>query len=152
MDDSDDSDENDSNLLYWFGVFTGSTIMMVNLPILGIIWKEVSLTLINQLIGLDCILCLGIIPIVLNHSGVFQLPCSFITTYAFFTSLLNRLLPLRVCLSQLLGSNSHPTKNIPSLLIHGNPSVDYATYTRILDLQRKVCLLSDLHWTRGKVL
>ena len=97
-----DPDEDSSSPLYWFGVTTGVTIIIANLPILWIIWKENSQTFINQLIGIDCLLCLGMIPVVLNHSSVFQLPCSFITSYAFFASLLNRLLPVGIIIYRFI--------------------------------------------------
>ena len=97
-----DPDEDSSNTLYWFGVTTGVTICIANLPILWIIWKENSRTFINQLIGIDCLLCLGMIPVVLNHSSVFKLPCSFITLYAFFASLLNRLLPVGIIIFRFI--------------------------------------------------
>ena len=90
------TNENNSPLIYWFGVLTGSIILLLNIPILWTIWKERILTWINQLICLDCILCIGMIPIVLSLADVFPLPCSFISSYAFFASLLNRLLPVGI--------------------------------------------------------
>ena len=82
--------------LYYFGVVSGLIIVLVNWPIIWIIWKERILTWINCLIGLDCFLCLGMIPIILSITNVIDLPCGFITSYAFFASLLNRLLPVGI--------------------------------------------------------
>ena len=42
--------------LYWFGVLTVGVILSVNIPVLWLLKKISSSTLINQLIGLDCII------------------------------------------------------------------------------------------------
>ena len=88
--------ETEYSLTYWFGIGSGIFILLSNVPILWMIWKEQNLTWINQVIGVDCLLCLCMIPIILDTAGVYPLPCSFITSYAFFASLLNRLLPVGI--------------------------------------------------------
>ena len=92
----DDKDEDVSVYLYWFGIASAFAILVMNLPILWIIWKERIMTLIIQIIGIDSILCLAMIPIIFNYINVIELSCGFITSYAFFTSLLNRLLPVGI--------------------------------------------------------
>ena len=44
------------DFLYWFGVFTVGVILSVNIPFLWVLRKISSPTLINKLIGLDCII------------------------------------------------------------------------------------------------
>ena len=84
------------SLIYWFGIGSGIIIFFSNVPIIWMIWKERNLTWINQVIGVDCLLCVCMIPIILSTADVYRLPCSFITSYAFFASLLNRLLPVGI--------------------------------------------------------
>ena len=88
--------ETEYSLTYWFGIGSGIFILLSNVPILWMIWKEQNLTWINLVIGVDCLLGLCMIPIILSTAGVYPLPCSFITSYAFFASLLNRLLPVGI--------------------------------------------------------
>ena len=88
--------EFEDSFLYWFGIGSGIIILFSNIPILWMIWKEKNLTWINLVIGVDCLLCMCMIPIILSTADVYRLPCSFITTYAFFASLLNRLLPVGI--------------------------------------------------------
>ena len=88
--------ETEYSLTYWFGIGSGIFILLSNVPILWMIWKEHTLTWINQVIVVDCLLCLCMIPIILSKAGVYPLPCSFITSYAFFAALLNRLLPVGI--------------------------------------------------------
>ena len=88
-------------LLYWFGVLTVGVIVSVNIPILWLVRKISSPTLINKLIGVDCIIGLACIPGILVDSGVFQeissdYFCSFRVCYTFFVSFLNRLLPVGI--------------------------------------------------------
>ena len=92
----DDSSQNEYPIIYWFGIGSGIIILLLNAPILRMIWREQNWTWINQVIGVDCLLCLCMIPIILDTAGVYPLPCSFITSYAFFASLLNRLLPVGI--------------------------------------------------------
>ena len=92
----DDSSQNEYPIIYWFGIGSGIIILLLNAPILRMIWREQNWTWINQVIGVDCLLCLCMIPIVLSIADVYPLPCSFISSYAFFASLLNRLLPVGI--------------------------------------------------------
>ena len=44
------------NFLYYFGVITVGLILLVNIPVLSTLKKISSPTVINTLIGLDCII------------------------------------------------------------------------------------------------
>ena len=88
-------------LLYWFGVLTVGVILSVNIPVLWVVRKISTPTLINKLIEVDCIIGLAYIPGILVDSGVSQdissvYFCSFRICYMFFVSFLNRLLPVGI--------------------------------------------------------
>jgi hypothetical protein len=88
-------------LLYWFGVLTVGVILSVNIPVLWVVRKISSPTLINKLIGVDCIIGLAYIPGILVVIGVSHdissvYICSFRVCYSFFVSFLNRLLPVGI--------------------------------------------------------
>lgn len=96
-----DSDGVPLHLLSMFGLITATSIAAVNLPVIWVVKKESKLTLINQLVGLDCLLCLSHIPIVLYTTNVFGLfasssLCSLRVFYTFFITMLNRLLPVGI--------------------------------------------------------
>ena len=118
--------------LYWFGVFTIGAILSVNIPVLWVIKKVSSITLINNLITIDCILCLGYIPGIIVQSGIYTqtgsiYSCSLRICFNFFINLLNRVLPVGivayryvyVCKSHLVftGTQQKLFKNIISHVI-----------------------------------
>ena len=88
-------------LLYWFGVLTVGVTLSINIPVLWVVRKISTPTLINKLIEVDCIIGLAYIPGILVDSGVSQdissvYFCSFRICYMFFVSFLNRLLPVGI--------------------------------------------------------
>ena len=68
------SPESENSTLFWVGLFAGFLILVVNIPLLWIVNKAKT-TLINQLIGLDCLVALLHIPLALNAGRVTRLPC-----------------------------------------------------------------------------
>ena len=85
--------------IFWFGLFAALAILLVNLTVLWVLKTEANSTLINQLIGLDCVVGLFNIPIVLSLSevtDVLSALCAVNRSYTFFITIFNRLLPIGI--------------------------------------------------------
>ena len=52
-------------LLSWFGIFSTVVIRIANLPVLWMIKKQNNLTMINQMVTVDCLISLLSIPILI---------------------------------------------------------------------------------------
>ena len=90
------SPESENSLLFWTGLPTAIIITSVNIPLLWIVKEKTKTTLVNLLIGVDCLFALLNIPMVLTTARIIvDAPCWF-SNYAFFVSLMNRLIPVGI--------------------------------------------------------
>ena len=74
----DDQSEEEDNLYFKvLGLSASVVILVVNLPLLWIVLNKAKPTLINKLIGLDCLIGLLNIPNAINAGGWHIFPCGF---------------------------------------------------------------------------
>ena len=71
------SPENEEQLIFLVGLTAAIVLLIINIPLLWIIKKTWNASLINKLIGLDCLIALLHIPFVLNAANIIEPPCSF---------------------------------------------------------------------------
>jgi hypothetical protein len=68
-------------LLSWFGIFSAVVFGIANLPVLWMIEKQNKLTMINQIVTVDCLISILSIPVVImtaNDRPFSSLyPCGF---------------------------------------------------------------------------
>ena len=74
------SPESENRMLYWVGLPAALLVTGVNFHLLWIVWvkaKTKALTLVDQLIGIDCLIALMNIPLVLQSARIIEAPCWF---------------------------------------------------------------------------
>ena len=69
--------EKENSLLFMVGLPAALILVCVNIPMLWIVKKEAKTTLVNQLIGMDCLFALLNIPLVLQSARIIVAPCWF---------------------------------------------------------------------------
>ena len=72
--------ESESRLLFWVGLPAALLTTGVNFRLLWIVWKKAkakALTLVDQLIAVDCLMALMSIPLVLQSARIIEAPCWF---------------------------------------------------------------------------
>ena len=78
------SPESENSFLFWVGLPAAIILIFVNIPLLVIVWKKSKSTLIDQLIGLDCLVALLQVPMVLQAARILIQPCWFRKDTIFF--------------------------------------------------------------------
>ena len=69
------SPESEHALLFWVGLPATCILVLVNIPLLWIVWNKQKTSLINQLIGVDCLVSLLHIPMLIHTARIIVLPC-----------------------------------------------------------------------------
>ena len=69
--------ETEEILVFWVGLAAALILLMVNIPLLWIVKKTWKSSLINQLIGFDCVVALLHIPCILISAHIIDTPCWF---------------------------------------------------------------------------
>ena len=67
-----------AEVIYWAGVALALLVAAVNIPLLCTIWNAREKSLINHLIGLDCLVALLHIPFIISQADLVDFPCWFI--------------------------------------------------------------------------
>ena len=67
--------DTEEQLSYWFGVVSVLILLAVNLPLLWIVKRTWNLSMINKLIGLDCLVALLNILFILKAANIISSPC-----------------------------------------------------------------------------
>ena len=71
------NEENENSVIYWVGLAAAVILLFVNLPLVWIVKRTWNSSLINQFIGLDCLVALLHIPFILQAGDVIDTPCWF---------------------------------------------------------------------------
>ena len=71
------NEENEKSVIYWVGLAAAVILLFVNLPLVWIVKRTWNSSLINQFIGLDCLVALLHIPFILKVGDVIDTPCWF---------------------------------------------------------------------------
>ena len=74
------SPESENRILFWVGLTAAILITGVNFHLLSIVWKKnkmKALTLVDQLIGADCLIAIMNIPLLLDSARIIEPPCWF---------------------------------------------------------------------------
>ena len=66
-----------AEVVYWAGAVLALFVAFVNIPLLCTIWNARENSLINYLIGLDCLVALLHIPFILSQADLVDFPCWF---------------------------------------------------------------------------
>jgi hypothetical protein len=69
--------ETEQTVIFWVGLAAALIVLIINIPLLWIVKKTWNSSLINQLIGFDCLVALLHIPIILKAANIVDLPCWF---------------------------------------------------------------------------
>ena len=74
------SPQSENRMLFWVGLPAALLVTCVNFHLLWIVWmkaKTKAHTLVDQLIGADCLISLMNIPLVLQAARIMEAPCWF---------------------------------------------------------------------------
>ena len=69
------SPESENSFLFWVGLPAACILFIVNIPLLVTVWKKSKSTLIDQMIGVDCLVALLHVPLVLESARIVIQPC-----------------------------------------------------------------------------
>ena len=69
--------ETEQTVIFWVGLAAALIVLIINIPLLWIVTKTWNSSLINQLIGFDCLVALLHIPIILKAANILDQPCWF---------------------------------------------------------------------------
>ena len=67
----------EKTVTFWVGLAAALIVLIINIPLLWIVKKTWNSSLINQLIGFDCLVALLHIPLILKAVNIIDLPCWF---------------------------------------------------------------------------